>query len=155
MVEEPEANCHPHFQSKILEMLFEAYVEYGIKSVVETHSEYIIRTSTVIKLQGYGYFSSEFSESNKLEKQLKKLSKKEQAQKTLGVIADHQHRMERILETPFKLYFFDNNETYEIKYKENGRFDKEFNSSLYSEATSKHMQAIKFGRLKEKEAKEK
>ncbi len=45
IIEEPELNLHPALQSKLCEMFYEAYHKYGIKFIIETHSEYIIRRS--------------------------------------------------------------------------------------------------------------
>ena len=42
-IEEPEIHLHPKFQSLLAEMFKEAYKEYGIQFVVETHSEYLLR----------------------------------------------------------------------------------------------------------------
>lgn len=43
LLEEPEANLHPSFQSKIAELIIDAYQEFNIQFVIETHSEYLIR----------------------------------------------------------------------------------------------------------------
>ncbi|GAF04639.1 AAA family ATPase [Saccharicrinis fermentans] len=43
MLEEPESNLHPAFQSKLAELLADAHEHYHIRFVVETHSEYLIR----------------------------------------------------------------------------------------------------------------
>lgn len=45
IIEEPELNLHPALQSKLCEMFYDAYKNYGIKFIIETHSEYIIRRS--------------------------------------------------------------------------------------------------------------
>jgi len=42
-VEEPEIHLHPKFQSLLAEMFVEAYKNYNVHFIVETHSEYIIR----------------------------------------------------------------------------------------------------------------
>lgn len=42
-IEEPEIHLHPNFQAKLAEMFTEAYKEYGINFIIETHSEYLIR----------------------------------------------------------------------------------------------------------------
>ncbi len=42
-IEEPEVHLHPMFQSMLAEMFAEAYSNYNIHFIVETHSEYIIR----------------------------------------------------------------------------------------------------------------
>lgn len=43
IIEEPEVNLHPAFQSKLADMFHEAYSKYNINFIVETHSEYLIR----------------------------------------------------------------------------------------------------------------
>lgn len=48
IVEEPEIHLHPRLQSLLADMFYEAYKEYGIHFIIETHSEYIIRKSQVI-----------------------------------------------------------------------------------------------------------
>ena len=47
-IEEPEIHLHPNFQSHLTDMFVEAYKDYGIQFILETHSEYLIR-----KLQTY------------------------------------------------------------------------------------------------------
>lgn len=42
-IEEPEVHLHPRFQSMLADLFVEAYTEYGIRFIVETHSEYMIR----------------------------------------------------------------------------------------------------------------
>jgi|GEM_PF-1044598 len=42
-IEEPENHLHPAFQSKLADMLLDAYQNYNISFIVETHSEYLIR----------------------------------------------------------------------------------------------------------------
>ena len=49
IIEEPEIHLHPRFQSLLAEMFYEAYKEYGINFIIETHSEYLIRkTQTLV-----------------------------------------------------------------------------------------------------------
>lgn len=43
LIEEPESNLHPKWQSLIAEMFMEANVEFNIQLIIETHSEYLIR----------------------------------------------------------------------------------------------------------------
>ncbi len=43
LLEEPETNMHPMFQSKLTELFVDAKKEYKIHFIVETHSEYLIR----------------------------------------------------------------------------------------------------------------
>ena len=42
-IEEPEIHLHPSMQSKLAEMFCDAYLNYGIRFIIETHSEYLIR----------------------------------------------------------------------------------------------------------------
>ena len=48
LLEEPEQNLHPAFQSKLSMLFYEINKKYGIRFIVETHSEYMIRSSQVI-----------------------------------------------------------------------------------------------------------
>lgn len=41
-IEEPEANLHPALQSKLADLFADA-IEHGVKLIIETHSEYLIR----------------------------------------------------------------------------------------------------------------
>jgi len=43
VIEEPETNLHPKFQSKLADLFADAYKTFGIRFIVETHSEYMIR----------------------------------------------------------------------------------------------------------------
>lgn len=43
LVEEPESNLHPKWQSVLAEMFAEASMKFKIQLVIETHSEYLIR----------------------------------------------------------------------------------------------------------------
>lgn len=42
-IEEPEIHLHPRYQSLLADMFVDAYLNYGIQFIVETHSEYLIR----------------------------------------------------------------------------------------------------------------
>lgn len=50
LIEEPEQNLHPDFQSLLAELFFEVTKasDGKVKFIIETHSEYIIRSSQVI-----------------------------------------------------------------------------------------------------------
>lgn len=48
IIEEPELNLHPALQSKLADLFYEVYVRYGIRFIVETHSEYLIRKTQLI-----------------------------------------------------------------------------------------------------------
>ncbi len=43
LLEEPESNLHPSYQSKLADFIVAATVEFNIQFLVETHSEYMIR----------------------------------------------------------------------------------------------------------------
>ncbi len=43
ILEEPESNLHPDFQSKLADLIVEASTKYNIQFLIETHSEYLIR----------------------------------------------------------------------------------------------------------------
>lgn len=47
-VEEPEIHLHPNYQSLLADMFYDAYKNYGVHFIVETHSEYLIRKSQLI-----------------------------------------------------------------------------------------------------------
>lgn len=47
-VEEPEVHLHPKYQSMLAKMFVEAYREYNIHFIIETHSEYLIRKLQVM-----------------------------------------------------------------------------------------------------------
>lgn len=43
VIEEPETNLHPKFQSKLADLFVDAYNTFNINFIIETHSEYFIR----------------------------------------------------------------------------------------------------------------
>jgi predicted ATPase len=51
VIEEPEQNMHPEYQSKLATLFHEIHVKYGFNFIVETHSEYWVRRSQVIVAQ--------------------------------------------------------------------------------------------------------
>lgn len=42
-IEEPEVHQHPKFQSMLADLFVDAYKEYNVQFIIETHSEYLIR----------------------------------------------------------------------------------------------------------------
>lgn len=48
VIEEPEIHLHPRMQSLLADMFVEAYKNYNIHFIVETHSEYLIRKLQVL-----------------------------------------------------------------------------------------------------------
>jgi len=60
VIEEPELNLHPAFQSKLADLFHEVYENHGIEMIIETHSEYLIRkTQLIVKEKEYEIESSE------------------------------------------------------------------------------------------------
>ncbi len=43
IIEEPETNLHPNFQSKLADFFIDAANTFGVQFIIETHSEYLIR----------------------------------------------------------------------------------------------------------------
>lgn len=50
-LEEPESHLHPSFQSLLADMMLDAYSNYGIQFIVESHSEYFIRKMQLLVAQ--------------------------------------------------------------------------------------------------------
>ena len=48
LLEEPEQNLHPALQSKLADLIFEVSQKFGVRFIIETHSEYLVRHSQVI-----------------------------------------------------------------------------------------------------------
>lgn len=48
LLEEPELNLHPALQSLIAEMLLDAHEQFKLEFIVETHSEYLIRSTQLL-----------------------------------------------------------------------------------------------------------
>ena len=62
-IEEPENHLHPALQSKLADMFLDAYENYNIRFIVETHSEYLIRESQVL-VSKMGFQSNKESDEN-------------------------------------------------------------------------------------------
>lgn len=52
LIEEPEIHLHPKYQSMLADMMVDAYKNYNIHFIVETHSEYLIRKLQVLVAEG-------------------------------------------------------------------------------------------------------
>ncbi len=52
VIEEPETNLHPKFQSKLADLFVDAYHTFNIEFIVETHSEYLIRKLQFLTAKG-------------------------------------------------------------------------------------------------------
>ena len=48
IIEEPEQNLHPMLQSKLADLFYELNDMYGLRFIIETHSEYLIRETQVL-----------------------------------------------------------------------------------------------------------
>lgn len=62
LVEEPEQNLHPRMQSLLMDFFYQVNHEYGIRFVIETHSEYLVRRSQVIVAENRYRDSEEIDE---------------------------------------------------------------------------------------------
>ncbi len=114
IIEEPELNLHPALQSELADFFFEINDEYGIKFIVETHSDNIIKRTQVIGLKK-GLFNNQELNPN-----------------------------------PFKVYYFDVSEgPYEIKYTEEGKFNRNFGEGgFYDVASNSMLEILKINRQK-------
>jgi len=52
VIEEPETNLHPKFQSKLANLFVDAQKTFGISFIIETHSEYLIRKLQYLTAKG-------------------------------------------------------------------------------------------------------
>lgn len=50
--EEPEANLHPAFQSKLADMFYDAHKTFNQQFIIETHSEYMVRKFQYLVAKG-------------------------------------------------------------------------------------------------------
>lgn len=48
VIEEPEQNLHPMVQSRLADVLYQVNKDFGLKFIVETHSEYLLREIQII-----------------------------------------------------------------------------------------------------------
>jgi predicted ATPase len=48
LIEEPESNLHPNYQSQLAELFIHASYIFGLNFIIETHSEYMIRKNQVL-----------------------------------------------------------------------------------------------------------
>lgn len=48
IIEEPELNLHPKLQSKLADLFLTLNEKYGLRFIIETHSEYLIRRTQVM-----------------------------------------------------------------------------------------------------------
>ncbi len=116
LIEEPETNLHPKLQSLLADLFYESNLEFGIQFLIETHSEYIIRNSQLI--------INDFTGASK-----RKVSETE------------------YIELPFVVYYFDEKKgPYNMEYRNDGIFKKEFGLGFFDEASKKSLQLLKASR---------
>ena len=58
IIEEPEMNLHPKYQSLLADLFLELSERYGFRFIIETHSEYMIR-KTQVEVKNSRYESPE------------------------------------------------------------------------------------------------
>jgi predicted ATPase len=59
IIEEPESNLHPALQSYLAFLFIEVYKEYGIRFIIETHSEYFIRNLQLLIAENHYSFQKD------------------------------------------------------------------------------------------------
>lgn len=64
IIEEPEQNLHPAFQSLLADFFREVNADYGFRFIVETHSEYIIRKTQVMVANAHYASQEELENQN-------------------------------------------------------------------------------------------
>lgn len=84
-IEEPEIHQHPKFQSMLADIFVDAYVNYNIHFIIETHSEYLIRKLQNLVAKGH-IDTDEISLI--YVNDLKKRVTREPQLKTIGILSD-------------------------------------------------------------------
>ena len=64
IIEEPEQNMHPAYQSRLATLFYEVNKDYGFSFIVETHSEYLVRKTQVIVAKQNFADENEIKEKN-------------------------------------------------------------------------------------------
>lgn len=109
LMEEPEQNLHPKYQSLLADLLFDVYKKYNTTFVIETHSEYLVRNTQV-------FVRSKFFKRGE----------------QINDVVTNDTSI-----NPFKVMYFpvDGN-PYQMKYRTDGRFSRKFGSGFYDEASN-------------------
>lgn len=116
LIEEPESNLHPKLQSDLVKMFLDSYYTLGVRFIIETHSEYIIRKTQLEGLER-NFFLKENQDKN-----------------------------------PFKVYYFGQNGPYEMKYKEDAKFERSFDPGFFNVADDLEVKAYQLNLIKKKNA---
>ena len=79
VIEEPEANLHPALQSYLAFLFIEVFKKYGIRFVIETHSEYFIRNLQLLVAESHDSFEKNeaiiyYMSNTKNEKRINKIT---------------------------------------------------------------------------------
>ena len=79
IIEEPESNLHPALQSYLAFLFIEVYKEFGIRFVIETHSEYFIRNLQLLVAEKHDSFEKNetviyYMSNTKNEKRINKIT---------------------------------------------------------------------------------
>lgn len=112
VLEEPEVNLHPNFQSRLVEMLLDFSQNFEFQLIVETHSEYLIRKTQILHSKQIGRMNNpnEFRESITENKR----SKQGQFSPSFAAI-----------------YFSADKPPYGMIYRSDGKFENEFGSGFF------------------------
>lgn len=103
LLEEPEQNLHPAFQSLLANLFEEVCLSYNLRLIVETHSEYLVRRSQTIVAKNY--------------------------------VNDD------LANNPFTVFYLDGIiGTYQMKYKPNGKFEREFGTGFFDVADNEALE---------------
>jgi predicted ATPase len=111
LIEEPEANLHPAFQAELANLFLDAFKSHGIKFIIETHSEYLLRKSQVLVNLGEDLYSPPnlFFEG----------------------------KAEKEFFRSFGIYYFDKEKgPYKMEYREDGKFKNEFGPGFFDESSN-------------------
>lgn len=64
LVEEPEQNIHPDLQVLLTDLFCDVYKKWGIRFIIETHSEYLVRHAQLIVASGKYKYQQESIDGN-------------------------------------------------------------------------------------------
>lgn len=104
-VEEPEIHLHPKYQSLLADMFVEAYREYNIHFIIETHSEYLVRKLQVMVADKENVLTSNDVSLNYVEKDENGIS----TNRKIDILEDGR------LSEPFGTGFFDESKNLVLK----------------------------------------
>ena len=132
LVEEPEANLHPKFQSKLADLFLDASNTFGFQFIIETHSEYLIRRLQILVAQRT--------------KLLKEAENKDKETRN-RILAEQQ----QLAPDAIRIYYFyepdqvppEHSQIEKISILADGRLDKQFGEGFFDEATNLQVELLK------------